>query len=72
MLLRGATGTSTVLLLSAKSTTRSTSRRILQVEEMSNTGENDDDVDVCWAAGLKSQLTVKAESFLTKPEVIVH
>ena len=45
--------------------------RILQVEEMSNTGENNDDIDICSAAGLKSPLTVKAESFLTKPEVIV-
>ena len=34
--------------------------RILQVKEMSNMGENDDIVDVCWAAELKSPLTVKS------------
>ena len=45
--------------------------RILQVKEMSSTGENDGSIDVCWAAELTSLQSIKAESFPTKPELIV-
>ena len=45
--------------------------RILQVKEMSSTGENDGSIDVCWAAELTSPWSIKAESFPTKPELIV-